>query len=146
MHAVAELMLEGGADQVRISLRNIVLDVAERCGRQSDRSVRSGQRSCIVHRGRNAADAAGVNAIHDLIVRRIEKHVISHVAEIALVADAVAAAEGCFAVAENIPREADARGEIMPARLPQLADRTVGSGIDLAFGDGYKLIRSLVAG
>src|ERR1700722_1731414 len=139
-------MLQRGADQVRISLRDVVLDVTEFRGRKRDGAIGSGQWSRVGSRGGNVADAAGLNTINHLEVRWVEEHVVSHVAKIALVADAVPAAEGGFAVAEHVPSEADARSEIMPTRLPQLADRTVGSGVDLAIFDADKLTGTIVTG
>ena len=55
MHAVAELVLQRGAKQMRISLRNIVLDIAELGRRKRDGSVGSSQWPRISGAGGNAA-------------------------------------------------------------------------------------------
>src|SRR5580658_1718873 len=67
--------------------------------------------------------------------RRIEAGVISHVAEVAFVTDAEAAAHAVSRVAEYVISKADARRDGAPARLPEAARRTLIGDFDLPTAD-----------
>src|ERR1700722_1166545 len=125
---------------MRIRLLDIGRHGTQRRRRESSRSGGRRQRSEVLGTDRNAGDVAAGDQIHHGIIWGIEQHVVRHVAEVTLVADSIAAAEGGFAVAENIPREAEAGSEIRLAGRPQLSDRTLRSGEDHALGNCLKLI------
>jgi len=64
--------------------------------------------------------------------RRIEAGVIGYVAEVALVAHAVAAADAVAPIAENVKGKADARREGSPAGLPESVGRALIRNLDLS--------------
>ena len=124
---------------MRISLPDIRLHFAQFRRRKCGGSAGPAQRPIVIGRQGNARHIAARDQIHECIIRRIKQHVERNVAEVPYVTDPIAAAEAGFTVAENIPGEADARGEILLARRPQLADRAIWRKFDLALRD--RLIR-----
>src|SRR5579863_2449780 len=67
--------------------------------------------------------------------RRIEAGVISDVAKVALVADAVAAADTVTAIAEDVISKAEARRQGSPAGLPETVRCTLVCDLDLSAPD-----------
>ncbi len=69
------------------------------------------------------------------IVWRVLNDVKSHVAEVTLVADTVAAAETGASVAEDVPGKADARSKVVRVLRPQSAHGTLVGDLDRAIAD-----------
>src|ERR1700722_7065502 len=90
----------------------------------------------VIGNQRGASGAAGcANRTQHGAGRGIEAGVVGHVAEVAFVADPVAATDAALAVAAEIVRKANARCSGAPTRSPELADRTLVGNVHASVSD-----------
>ena len=115
------------AEAVELSLSNVdvLIDVARAGWVERRGAVGSGEGAQVV-----AWETLQVADLRGGIRGRVLNHVVSHVAEVAFVADAPSTTEGGGSIAEEIPRKTNAGTDRSPARVPQTAHRTPGSNLN----------------
>ncbi len=138
-----DLVLERGAPEMRISRHDLFVDVAGGRTRQDTGTRARRERSEVVRRDRDRRESrlSGHDRNHR-VVGRILDDVERHVSEVPLVGDAVAAAKRRLAITEHIPRHADARSEVVPILLPEIADGAILGQRDTAVRDALLLRRA----
>ena len=138
-HRVAHhFVLKRQAVELRVRGLDVRIDGTQAGAQQGRGSTGRSQRSKVAGAESNrSGDIARRAQREHGIVGRILDHVEGHVAKIAFVRNAVAAAEAGLSVSKGIEGKADARSEVAPARLPQLVGGNGGRG-------GYETIGDLL--
>ena len=82
----------------------------------------------------------GAGDVDNSVKRRVLDDVERHVPEVPLIPDPVPRTDAGLAVAFYIPREPEARPEIVPVRVPQLPYRAVGCRQDITGRDVFRQV------
>src|SRR6266851_7230897 len=127
-----QLLLQCRIPELRLRRADILVHMPQAGGRQRDTTRGSSQWTGIRGSDRRIVDD------DDSVIRGILNHVKRDIAEVAFIADAVAAANRSLACSEYVIREADTRRNRAVLRAPQAADRTLWSGKYLAVANRLK--------